>query len=202
MKKKLTLAVVAIVLVAAIAVGGSLAYFTDTKAKDNTFTVGNVSIALSEPNWDSTGSVDAPEVYAGEALKKDPTVTNTGANPCFVRVKVDGLDQFGAGKMITYETGYVTDALGAGWVNGGDGYFYYTQILLGSAGGNTAGKVSTALFDQIRMPTTLTNGDATTSMKVTVTAYAVQAQGAKPRWADVQTMTLAEIKAWFATCGM
>lgn len=202
MKKKITLAVVAIVLVAAVAVGGSLAYFTDTQKADNTFTVGNVKITLTEPNWESSGKFDAPEVYAYEALKKDPTVTNTGANPCFVRVKVEGLNQFGADKMITYETGYVKDALGAGWVNGGDGYFYYNQILLGSAGGNTTGKVTSALFDQIRMPANLTNGDASTTMKVTVTAEAVQAQGAKARWADVQTMTLAEIKAWFATCGM
>lgn len=43
-KKSILVAAIAVMLVAALVVGGTLAYFTDTKAKDNVFTVGNVSI--------------------------------------------------------------------------------------------------------------------------------------------------------------
>ena len=43
MKKKLTLVVTCVVLVAAMVIGGTLAYFTDTKDATNTFTVGNLS---------------------------------------------------------------------------------------------------------------------------------------------------------------
>ncbi|MDD6143832.1 MAG: hypothetical protein PUD16_10120, partial [bacterium] len=58
-----------------------------------------------------------------------------------------------------------------------------------------------ALFDQIVMPTGLTNGyDGNYS--IVVNAEAVQAQGAKAKWDDVQTMTVAEIAAWFKTCGL
>lgn len=46
MKKKLTLVVTCIVLVAAMVIGGTLAYFTDTKTAENTFTVGDVKIKL------------------------------------------------------------------------------------------------------------------------------------------------------------
>ena len=46
MKKKLTLVVTCVVLVAAMVIGGTLAYFTDTKSAENTFTVGNVKIEL------------------------------------------------------------------------------------------------------------------------------------------------------------
>lgn len=48
MKKKLTLVVTCIVLVAAMVIGGTLAYFTDTDSAKNTFTVGNVKIDLLE----------------------------------------------------------------------------------------------------------------------------------------------------------
>ena len=51
MKKKLTLVVTCIVLVAAMVIGGTLAYFTDTKDATNTFTVGNVKIDLLESQY-------------------------------------------------------------------------------------------------------------------------------------------------------
>lgn len=46
-KKIITLALVAIVAITAIA-SASLAYFTDTKTADNTFMIGNVKITLDE----------------------------------------------------------------------------------------------------------------------------------------------------------
>ena len=47
-KKTILVAAIAVMLVAALVVGGTLAYFTDTKSADNTFTVGNVKIDLIE----------------------------------------------------------------------------------------------------------------------------------------------------------
>ena len=47
-KKTILVAAIAVMLVAALVVGGTLAYFTDTKSADNTFTVGNVDIELLE----------------------------------------------------------------------------------------------------------------------------------------------------------
>ena len=193
MKKKITAIALVICLMAVAVIGGSLAYFTDKDDATNTFTVGNVSIELTEPKWDAAGSEDAPEVYPGEALAKDPTVTNDGANPCFVRVKVTGLDCLGDAGMITYRTDYVDGALGTDWVLHTDGYYYYTKVL-------AAGETTDALFDQIVIPTALTNGDGETEFNVVVNAEAVQAQGAKPSFAAVQAMTVAEIAAWFTTC--
>lgn len=194
MNKKVLSTVLAGALAVTAVVGGSLAYFTDTDEKTNTFTVGNVGITLTEPGWEATGKEDAETVYAGEPLAKDPTVKNDGANPCFVRIKVDGLDSLGDAGMITYRTDYVTDKLGNGWVKGNDGYFYYDAVL-------EVGATTDALFDQIVIPTGLTNEDAKEGgYDVTVTAEAVQAQGAKPSWTEVQAMTVDEIAAWFGTC--
>lgn len=47
-KKSILMAAIAVMLVAVLVVGGTLAYFTDTKSADNTFTVGNVKIDLLE----------------------------------------------------------------------------------------------------------------------------------------------------------
>ena len=190
-KKIVSLCLAAVLVVMAIA-GATVAYFTDTDAKDNTFTVGNVDITLTEPNWESSGSVDAPDVYPGEPLAKDPTVTNSGKNPCFVRISVANLDQFDNKGDITYRTNYQTGALGADWVLHTDGYFYYTKVL-------NINESTTALFDQIVMPTGLTGNE--TTKPITVTAEAVQAQGAKASFAAVETMTVEEIAAWFTTCG-
>lgn len=196
MKKKLV-SICAVVALAAVAVGGAtLAYFTDADDAQNNFTVGNVDIVLTEPNWDDSGVEDAPEVYPGEALAKDPTVTNKGENPCFVRIQVTGWDALIKAGLsdnnITYKTDYVADKLGDNWVLGADGYFYYTKVL-------AKDEVTDALFDQIVIPTDVTNGDAATNYTIDVKAEAVQAQGAKASWAAVQAMTVDEIAAWFGT---
>ena len=191
MKKKLTAVALIVCMLAIMLVGASLAYFTDEDEATNTFTVGNVTIDLTEPKWDEAGSKDAPEVYPTEALAKDPTVTNTGANPCFVRIKVTGWDCLAPAGDITYRTDYVDGKLGDDWTLSGD-YFYYTKVL-------AAGATTDALFDQIVIPSDLTNG-YTGNYNLVVTAEAVQAQGAKPSWSAVQTMGVAEIAAWFETC--
>lgn len=195
MKKKIIAVCLIVALAATAVIGGTLAYFTDNEVATNTFTVGNVDITLTEPNWAGSGSQDAPEVYPGEPLAKDPTVTNDGANPCFVRIKVTGLDCLAPAGNITYRTDYVPGKLGDHWVLHTDGYFYYDQVLAVDA-------TTDALFDQIVIPTDLTNGNATDAFNVVVTAEAVQAQGAKASWSAVQAMTVTEIAAWFTTCGL
>ena len=67
-KKTILVAAIAVMLVAALVVGGTLAYFTDTKSADNTFTVGNVKITLDEAKvtTDGTPVEGADRVKANE----------------------------------------------------------------------------------------------------------------------------------------
>lgn len=73
-KKTILVAAIAVMLVAALVVGGTLAYFTDkTEVKDNVFTMGNVKIDLIESTYhregnDNSGDKDIP----------DPTHTASG----------------------------------------------------------------------------------------------------------------------------
>lgn len=187
MKKKLVTLCAALALCATAIIGGTLAYFTDTDAKDNTFTVGNVDIELTEPNWNAAETAGThTNVYPGQKLDKDPTVKNIGANDCYVRISVSNLNQFGAEYGIAYWTGNVKDALGTDWELH-EGYYYYKNILSPEA-------KTSALFDQIQVPVELTNNQTVEGIEVK--AEAVQAQGLK------DNPTVAEIAAWFATCGL
>lgn len=209
MKKKLMSICLVVALGATAIIGGTLAYFTDNEKAKNVFSVGGVDIVLEEPNWEGSGQEEAITVYPGEPLAKDPTVTvAAGSNPCFVRLKVTGLDQFGGKGNIVYLTNYVEGALGEGWTLHTDGYFYWTKPMVEGAAIDDSWNAeygltnkTTSLFDQIKMPVAL-DGSENTVQPITVYAQAVQAQGAKASWADVNTMTVDEIAAWFTTCGM
>lgn len=210
MKKKIMAMCLIVALAATAVVGGTLAYFTDTENKENVFTVGGVDIKLTEPNWEGTGEDEAVTVYPGEPLAKDPTVTVVeGSNPCFVRLMVTNLDQFAKdGKgMIEYLTDYKVNELGEGWELYEDGFFYWTKPLVEKGAINNEWNSdydltnkTTPLFDQIKMPIGLEGGEE--AAPIVVYAQAVQAQGAKASWAAVNGMSVADIAAWFTTCGM
>ena len=93
MKKKITAIFLCVALVAIAVVGASLAYFTDTKTAENTFTMGNVKITLDEtdvnnPEGDRVTS-NAYEVYPGAVVTKDPIVHNVGNNGAYIRATVN-----------------------------------------------------------------------------------------------------------------
>lgn len=86
MKKKTILsAALALSVAAILAVGGSLAYFTDNDAKDNVFTMGNVDIQLDEVFEQNA------KLYPGDdslAVEKKVDVTNIGSEAAYVRVHI------------------------------------------------------------------------------------------------------------------
>lgn len=53
-KKKVLTTGAACGLIAAMAIGGTMAYLTDSEQTSNTFTVGKVKIDLEETRWDTT----------------------------------------------------------------------------------------------------------------------------------------------------
>ena len=84
MKKKPILTIVSFILVAMISVLGTLAYLTDSDSVTNTFTVGQVDIALDEADVDENGKEitgndrvkeNAYHLLPGQSYTKDPTIT-------------------------------------------------------------------------------------------------------------------------------
>ena len=72
-KKSILLGATAVMLVAAMSIGGMLAYFTDDDTETNTFTVGNVSIDLIESTYHREGNDNS-----GDTSIPDPTNTASG----------------------------------------------------------------------------------------------------------------------------
>lgn len=95
-KKSILMAAIAVMLVAVLVVGGTLAYFTDTKSATNTFTMGNVKIDLDEQQKGENGLVPFEQNKQlvpgksndGNAVSKIVTVKNTGANDAWVWVEL------------------------------------------------------------------------------------------------------------------
>ena len=94
-KKRAIATITACGLVAAMALGGSLAYLTDNESHTNTVQVsGNVRVDLVEPNWDETDSDNngipdaSQETVPNQEILKNPSVVNTGENPAFVFLRL------------------------------------------------------------------------------------------------------------------
>lgn len=90
--KALLIAVSAVLLVA-ISVGLTVAYFTDKEEVTNVFTVGKVDIALdeegAEENEDGTYGQTYDDIVPGEVYPKAPTVTvEAGSLESYVRMVV------------------------------------------------------------------------------------------------------------------
>lgn len=82
-KRKILTLAMALSMIAILAVGATLAYFTDTDTKTNTFTIGDVDITLEE-NFPET------ELHPGEenALDKVVTVKNVGSEDAYMWIEL------------------------------------------------------------------------------------------------------------------
>lgn len=92
-KKLLTIAMV-LSMAAILAIGGTIAYFTDTDKEANVFTIGKVDIDLIEDfpldtDTNKDGENDAAKLIPGKRLKKEVRVKNeSDSEPAYVRVHV------------------------------------------------------------------------------------------------------------------
>lgn len=199
MKKKLLIMSVAMVLVCAFAVGMTIAYLTSTDEVVNTFTVGNVQIKLDEAKVNPDGSLieGAPRVKAnsyklipGHTYNKDPMVTVlSGSESSYIKMtvtftKADALDAIFApngADLTSIFDGYDS----ANWIYKGNTEdttektrtyeFWYKNAVPAT----TEDVALDALFDRITVPGSITNAQLSTikDMKITVNAYAIQADG-------------------------
>lgn len=208
MKKKLLLISAAVIVIAAICVVGyTLAYFTDTADATNTFTVGDVTIKLTEadvtegtdPNtggttWEkeTTRNEDGNTyngIYPSARLPKDPTVENVGKNACYVQMEVTV-----PGALLEYYDEYisfeVSDDSDAAWAKidslcgdvgmAGDYklVYQYKSILLKD-------KSTKPLFDAVLISEdagndvmdALRTAAGTDGLKIDIVAKAIQADG-------------------------
>ncbi len=160
MKKKTVALLLALVLLAGGAIGGTIAWLTDeTGDVVNTFTVGNVDIDLAETTTEY-------KMIPGNEIDKDPTVTvGDSSEPCWLFVKVVESDDL---------ENYIDWTPAAGWnpLAGEDGVFWREAEAGDEFSVLENDKVLVLEEVTQDMMDAVTNGDATVTL--TFTAYAVQ----------------------------
>ena len=185
-KKKTLLLIVAALLLIAVVIGGISAYFTKTTATlTNNFTIGSVNITLTEPTWNAA---NATNLVPGDQVDKDPTVTNTGANPAYIFVKVTvpnypngattpvNTDLFSLDTVDTDAWNLVTESTAS------NVHTYVYAYATGTAGNNLTALAPTAsvkLFDDVTLTTDTTVAEAANNAhntNIEVTAYAIQTE--------------------------
>lgn len=200
-KKSILMAAIAVMLVAVLVVGGTLAYFTDTKSATNTFTMGNVAITLDETDVNNpdarTTKGNTYNVYPGQTVTKDPVVHNTGKNAAYIRatVNVSNWMNLVAAYYPDFKETFPNDGykaalnllvgqLGEGWsvvdVVKGDTFTigqFDAKFILKYDGTLAAGSETTPMFTQVMVPAGLDNANASTFSSVKVQAQAIQADG-------------------------
>lgn len=88
-KKKIIVIVITFIIMVIMMISGiTLAVMTkNTEKRANNFTFGNVSIELTETEWDKLTSEDKI-VYPKKELQKNPVITNTGENDLYAYIEV------------------------------------------------------------------------------------------------------------------
>ena len=183
--------IVAIMLVAALAITGALAFLTAKDSAENKFTVGNVDIELTEPSW---VEADGENIVPGQVIAKDPTITNTGKNDAYVYMMVEIPKAYSTDIVFKNDSGKSTVETKShyplfsfdtneGWtlINSqvgteDDGYDYY----LYGYDASLAPTESTTLFNEVVFANVTENfvnsitGKPIINLAIKVTGYAIQ----------------------------
>lgn len=186
MKKKATIAVVALALVLCFAIGGTLAWLVDkSDPVVNTFTYGDINIDLSESE-----NLDL-KMIPGNDIMKDPKVTvEKDSEACWLFVKVEKSDNYDS-----YLENYT---IATGWtaLNDVDGVagVYYREVDAATALASEDYQVLAG--DKVTVLDTVTKSmmediknDVVDEPTLTFTAYAVQKDGfdtAALAWAEIK----------------
>ena len=196
MKKKTLALLLALVLVFGAAVGGTIAYLTDTTDPvTNTFTVGKVDITLTETfNTDTNkdGKIDAwqAQLIPGTTYAKDPVVTVIAdSEDCWLFVKFE--EKNDAATYLNY-TSNLTAA--NGWTQG-DGTNIPSNVWYRAVNkADTTKSFHLLLNDTVTIDSTAVTNEnmtAASNAQLVYTAYACQKanMSAIDAWAAVNPTT-------------
>lgn len=173
MKKRIS-AVAIVVICLAILATGTLAYFTDAEQVHNIITSGNIKIDLEEffpgseedPDEENTYILDG--VMPGQSVTKEVRVKNTGVGTAWIRAKLTMV--FDPADLPTQIDGkdVVSIELEDGWIDGGDGWYYYNTTV-------AAGAYTDYFFREVTFAPEMGNEYQRCSVSIIVDAQAVQA---------------------------
>ncbi len=176
MKKKIFLyAIVCICL--SIAISGTLAYFTDEEVAHNIITTGGVNIEVIEKTQGNDDVlVDFPKdgikgIMPGKTVSKIVQVKNTGNNEAWIRINVESIITNPDGEYLPLTIGeskkVIEFSILDGWVDGGDGYYYFQSPV-------EPNKLTEALFKEVKFNPHMGNEYQNCTANIIINAQAVQ----------------------------
>ncbi len=171
LKTKL-LALSVVLILAALSVYGTLAYFTAQGTARNAVTTGDIKIALEERMLTPDGEKTVPfenqlGVMPGSDVSKIVTVTNTGGQPAWVRVSLDKAIELARGVEGEADLSLVTCDLNTESWTEKDGYYYYNAAL-------EPGQTTEPLFTAVHFAKTMSNMYQESRAILQVNAFATQ----------------------------
>ena len=91
MKSRIIKALTALLIIAILITGATLAYRSAENRATNIITIGSIDITLSEPLWNAAtkDGTSLPVVYPGVSFDKDPTVKNVGSAGAYIRINLE-----------------------------------------------------------------------------------------------------------------
>lgn len=188
MKKKVTAIALAVCILAVAVIGATMAYFTDTDSKTNTFTFGKVDIDLTEKSIEdkekgvkagtvgTDGGITYPGVLPGLVYSKVPEVTvKDDSLPAYVAITATVPTIYDWEGLFNYKIDSAFDwdskTVGANTV-----YYFYAKEPV------QPGK-SVTPFSEVKINPALTQNGVSKAFNVVVNAYAIQTEGFANRWA-------------------
>ena len=197
--RKAALSLATLGILGSLAVGGTMAYLTDTEGAANTFTVGKVQIDLEESHYPGNGSEDVKNLVSNQEVAKDPIIENTGINDAIVFltvevpndnitvVKADGskgtktLTDLFWFKSSTDKQGSFKNSWNSSWLELTDKEVAATdtakthKYVFAYKSKVAKGDKTTALFDKIQLKNILEGEIDASIQNIVVNAYAIQA---------------------------
>lgn len=185
--------VTALALLLFVTVGSTLAYiFTKTEPVENTFNPSKVACAVVENNKPDENKAD---IVPNDSIKTNVQIKNTGDTDAYIRVAVvvnwmnDDGTKVWATRPVEGEDYTISYDLSKGWVDGDDGYYYYTKAVPPIDGNNL-----TSIL--IENATQINDGPKGTDgtqyyLSIEIVASAIQSNGmgatsAKDAWTRAQ----------------
>lgn len=196
--KKKTLAIAVVACCLALVAGGTWAYFTDDAKAHNVITSGGVGIEIVETQSVGGAEVEYPSdpignIMPGTSVSKIVRVANTDAGEAWIRAKVTQVitPAPGVEKLPSLydadgvEVPAVSYDLGADWLPGEDGWYYYTKPV-------PKGDATAELFRQVDFAKQMGNEYQNCKVSIQIQAQAVQtANNPVPKGGSVL-----DVKGW------
>lgn len=193
--KKIIIAIASVAMIAVVAIGGTLAYFTDSDKINDSMKLGKVDISITEKTNDESASVIKDtngnvtgivysNIMPGDVISKEPVISiDSNSQKAYIRAKIsiNGVDgaYSEADGLSDYLNQITYNNEACGWFLGQDGYYYY-QTDSNNGIVDPAVMQNISVFTETYIPTSWGKEINNKSFEIKIYAEAIQADYMTP----------------------